>query len=125
MVGASLLTGDGREAREHVGPDTLLEQRGLREPADVLAHLEHSKGTRALGVRASLSYTFAVEMGHLLQEMHVVQRDRAVGTNRQGIALADARCTIARCRTALLGHDSFAFYAEIGLFCWHVGQMPQ
>ena len=90
-VRGALLAGDRREAGQHVGPDAGLEQRGLRVPRDVLGGLELAEGARALRVHVALGDALAVEVRHLVQEVVVVQQDRAVGAQGQRVAVAGRR----------------------------------
>ncbi len=86
-VGRALLAGDGREAREHLGLLAGLEQPRLRVGGDVSGRLEDAEGTGALRVHVALRDALAVEVRHLVQEVHVVQHDRAVGSDRQAVAV--------------------------------------
>jgi len=54
---------------------------------DVFGGFEHAECASALGVWLALGNLFAVEMRHLLEEMHIVQHDRPVGADRQRIAV--------------------------------------
>ena len=87
-VGGALLAGDGGEARQHLGLHAGLEERGLGVLRDVLGGLELTERTRALGVHVALRHALAVEVRHLVQEVDVVQQDRAVGADRQRVAVA-------------------------------------
>ena len=90
-VGAALLAGDGGEAGEHLGLDAGLEQRGLGVRRDVLGGLEHAERARALGVHVALGDALAVEVRHLVEEVVVVQQDRAVRAEGQRVAVARRR----------------------------------
>ena len=87
-VGRALLAGDRREAGEHLGRRARLEQRGLGVRRDVLGGLELPERARALRVHVALRDALAVEVRHLVQEVHVVQQDRAVRTDGQRVAVA-------------------------------------
>src|SRR5690606_26565729 len=75
-----------------------LEQGGVRVGGNVLRRLEHAKCARALGVGLALGNLLAVEVRHLLKEMNVVQQDRAIGADRQRVAVARRRCAGAHRR---------------------------
>ena len=51
--------------------------------AHVLRRLEHAEGARPLGVRLALGNALAVEVGHLLDEVLVMEQDRAVRADGQ------------------------------------------
>ncbi len=87
-VGGALLAGHGGEAGQHLGLHARLEQPGLGVRRDVLGRLELTEGTRALGVHVALGDALPVEVRHLVQEVHVVEQDRPVGTDRQAVAVA-------------------------------------
>ena len=104
-VGAAHLAGDGREARQHLGRRALLEQRRPGVGRDVLGGLEHAERAGALGVRLALRHLLAVEMRHLLEEMHVMQQDRAVGTDASancGRSRPARPCSSSRCKASKL-----------------------
>ena len=82
-VGAAALAGHGREAGEHLGLDAGLEQGRAGVGAHVLGRLEHAEGARPLGVRLALGNALAVEVGHLLDQVLVLEQDRAVGADGQ------------------------------------------
>ncbi len=88
-VGGAELTGDGREAVQHAGLDARLEEGGLGVLRDVLGGLELAEGAGALRVRATLGHVHPVEVSEGLDEMVVVQQDRAVRADRQRVAVAD------------------------------------
>ena len=87
-VGGALLTGYRGEAGEHLGGDAGLEQRRLGERRHVVGRRELPERAGALGVHVALGHPFAVEVGHLVQEVHVVQQDRAVGAEGQRVPVA-------------------------------------
>src|SRR5690606_13147606 len=72
-------------------PGTGLEQCGLRISRYVRGGFEHAEGPRALRMRLALGHLLAVEMRHLLEEMHVVQHDRPVGADGERVAVAGRR----------------------------------
>src|SRR5690606_33002920 len=69
----------------------------------VLRGLEYAEGARALRVRLALGHLFAVEVRHLLDEVHVVQQDRAVRPDRQRVAVARSGRAGARRRITHVG----------------------
>src|SRR6185312_451827 len=80
-----------------------------RVPRDIVRGLERAEGARALGVRLAFDGLFPVEVRQLLDEVHVVQQDRTVGPDRQGVAVARRGRAGARRRTGvrvamLVGH---------------------
>jgi hypothetical protein len=90
-VGAAALAGDGRETREHVGPDAGLEERGMRVGADVVGRLEVAEGARALGMGLALGDPLPIEVGHLLDQVLVLQQDRTVRSDGQRVLVAGDR----------------------------------
>ena len=94
-VGAARFAGHRGEARQHLGRGALLEQRRPGVGGNVLGCLEHAERARALGVGLTLGNLLAVEVRHLLQEMHVMEQDGTVRADRQGIAVARRRCACA------------------------------
>ena len=81
-VGAAQFARDRGEPDQQVRGGTLSEQAGLGELADVLGRLEHPVAAAALGVDDSLGHPFPVELGHLLDQVVILQQQRAVGTDR-------------------------------------------
>uniref|UniRef100_A0A182JAW5 Uncharacterized protein n=1 Tax=Anopheles atroparvus TaxID=41427 RepID=A0A182JAW5_ANOAO len=82
-VGRAALTADGREA---YGERRLLADRlkYLRRTVlrDVVRHLEVAEGAGALGVDHTLRNALAVEVGQLVDQVHVLQQDRAARAHR-------------------------------------------
>jgi hypothetical protein len=72
-----------------------LQERRLRVRADVLGGLEDAERAATLGMDVALRHPFAVEVGHLAQEMEVVQQDRPVGADRQRELVAGRRAPVA------------------------------
>ena len=95
-VGAALLARHGREARQHFGLRARLEQRGLRIGRDVVRGFEHAERARALGVGLTLGNLLAVEVRHLLQEVHVVQHHGPVRPDGKRVPITDRRSACAR-----------------------------
>src|SRR3546814_10101337 len=85
-----------READQHVGGGAGLEQGGLGEARNVLGRFEHTEGARALGVGLALRHLLPIEVRHLLDELHVVEQERPVGSDRQRVAVPRRRRTGAR-----------------------------
>jgi hypothetical protein len=82
-VGAAPLACDGGEPGQHLRPRSGLEHRGRGVRAHVLGHLEDAERTTALGVRLAFRDALPVEIGHLLDQVVIVQHDRAVGPDGQ------------------------------------------
>ena len=78
-----MLAGHGGEPDEHVGRRAPgWNSAALVYWLDVLGRLEHAERAGALGVRLALRHLLAVEVRHLLEEVHVVQQQRTVGCRR-------------------------------------------
>jgi hypothetical protein len=82
-VWAAALTGHGGEPDHRLGGGAGRKHRGLGERTDVVGDLEASKGAAALGVWLAFGDAFAVERGHLLDQIVIVQQDRSVGADGQ------------------------------------------
>src|SRR6185312_690196 len=65
-----------------------LEYRGLGVGADVAGDLEPAERAAALGVRLPLLDPLPVEVGHLLDQVTVLQQDRAARADGQRIRVA-------------------------------------
>ena len=87
-VGAAALARHGAEAHRDIGLGARLEELGLGIFRDVLGHLEMPEGARALGVWLALGDALSVEVGHLLDEVVVVEHDRAIAPERQRMLVA-------------------------------------
>jgi len=105
-VRAASLAGHRGEPGQHVGLGARLEYRGLGIGTDIVGHLEPTEGAAALGVRLALRNSFAVELRHLLDEVVILQKDRAVRTDGERVLITRDRDTgIGRRRLGLLaGH---------------------
>ena len=103
-VWAAALAGDRREPGHHLGLGAGLEERGLGVLADVLGHLELAERAAALGVGLPLRDALPVEVGHLLDEVVILQQDRAVGPDGQRVLDARRRCAGIG-RRELFGHQ--------------------
>ena len=107
-VGRAALAGDRREPQDQLGLRAGLEHGGLRVPADVVGHHERAEGAAALGVRLALGDAFPVEVRHLLDQVEVLEQDRSVRTDGQGVLLARNRDAGVRRRRGTFWHrDSF------------------
>src|SRR5690606_37257209 len=150
-IGAALLAGHGREARQHFGPGSLLEQRCLGVGRNVLGGLEYAEGAAAVGVRLALGNLLAVEMRHLLEEVDVMKHDRAVAAAAERMAVALGRragacrgtggeyvLLVAHLASFLLAFMMLApgrgregdrgpvgkFRASLQIGCWRAGGIP-
>jgi hypothetical protein len=65
-----------------------VEEGGLGPRGDVGGHLEVAEGAAAFGVDHAFRHTLAVEMGHLLDQVVILQQDRATGAGGQGTLIA-------------------------------------
>ena len=99
------LTGDGGEAQEHIG---LLADLGedLRPGVggDVMGDGEGAVGRGAFRMHASLGDHFAIEVGELLEEPHVLQQHRATRTGGLHVLVIDHRCASGSGQAGLLFH---------------------
>ena len=113
-VRAAELAGHRREAHEHRGALTRLEEVGLDVLADVLSDLEEAVSAAALGVHHALGHALAVELGHLLDHVVVLKQDRTVGADGQGVLVAGGRDAGVggRARRLAIAHS------ESGSFSW-------
>ena len=108
-VGAALLAGHGGEARQHLGPARpagTARPWCTRETSSVVSNTPNAPLPLACDV--ALRHALAVEVRHLLEEVDVVQQDRAVGADsvselRSLAAGAPSRVRGAR-RAGLLCH---------------------
>ena len=87
-VGGSPLPRHGREPDDQPGRGAGLEHGRLGELADVVRHLEPAECAAALGVRLPLRDPLAVELGHLLDQVAVLEQDRATGADGQRVLVA-------------------------------------
>ena len=103
-VGAAALPRHGREPDQHVGLGAGLEHRGAGEGADVLGHLERPERAATLGVRLPLRDALPVEVRHLLDQVVILQQQRAVRPDGQRVLVAGDRYpAVGRGRSGLLG----------------------
>ena len=103
-VGAATLACHGGEPGHHLGLGAGLEDRGLGVLADVVGHLEMTERAAALGVGLPLRNALPVEVGHLLDQVVVLQQNRAVGADGERMFDAGDRvaCVVGR---VLVGHQ--------------------
>src|SRR6185437_15644511 len=64
---------------------------------DIFGGLEYAERARALGMRLALGDLLAVEVGHLLEEMHIMEQKGAIGTDRERLTVARSRRAGAGC----------------------------
>jgi hypothetical protein len=103
-VWRTLLAGDGREAREHVGLGTLLEHSCTRVLRHVFRDHEFTERSAALRVRVALRHTLAVERGELLDQVAVMQRSHPIGSSGERMLVARDGCP--GLRGGVLSHDA-------------------
>ena len=102
-VWAATLTGHRGEPGHHLGLRAGRKHRRLGELADVLGHLEVAERAAALGVGLALRNAFPVEVGHLFDQVVVLQQNRAVGPD--GERMLDARDRVPGVvRRVFVGH---------------------
>ena len=65
-----------------------LEHRRLGVGADILGHLEVSEGPGTLRVGLALRNPLPVEVGHLLDEVVVLQQDGSIGPHGERVLVA-------------------------------------
>ena len=82
-VRAAPLTGDGGESREHLRLLAGLEQVRLGVGTHVVGDLESAERTGALGMWLAFRHALTVELGHLLDQVVVLEEDRPVGSDGQ------------------------------------------
>ena len=104
-VGAAELARHGREADDQAGVLALGEQVRLGVLADVLGRFEHAVGPAALGVHHPLGHALPVELGHLLDQVVVLEEERAVRPDGLGEFVARRRdAGVSGGHRALIGH---------------------
>ena len=109
-VGAAPLPRHGGEPDQRVGPDAGLEYRRLGVGADVVRHHEMPERAAALGVRLPLRDALTVEVGHLLDQVVVLEQNRAVGAHGQRVLVAlDQRAGIGRGRLDVCHRHSSSY----------------
>ena len=82
-VWAAALAGDGGEPDQRVGLGARRKHLGSGVFADVVGHFEVAERATALGMRLAFRDAFPVELGHLLDQVVILQQDRTVGADRQ------------------------------------------
>ena len=90
-VRAAPLAGNRREADQGVGRGAGLEDRRLRELADVGGDLEVAERATPLRMRLAFGDPLPVEIRHLLNQVVVLQQDGAIGTDGQRVLVAGHR----------------------------------
>ncbi len=91
-VGRTLFAANGGEAGEHLaGVADLREELGLGVLRDVVGDEEVAVGAGALGVDDALGDALAVELGHLLEVMKVVEGDGAAAAGGDGVLVVADR----------------------------------
>jgi hypothetical protein len=113
-VGRAALAADGREAHQRRGAAPLLaEHVRLAEPAHVLRALEEAERAGTLGVHDPLGDTLAIEVGELLDQLHVLQQHRTAvaGGQRAGV-VGDRRALVGG--EVVLGHGTGSWVAVVG-----------
>ncbi len=103
QVGAAALPRHGGEPGAQRGRRVRLEQRRLGVGGHVLGDLEPAERAAALGVRLPLRDPLPVPLGHLLDQVAVLQQDRAARAHGQRVLIAFNRnARIRRLRGQLL-----------------------
>jgi hypothetical protein len=74
-----------RQSSAHTPGHAGLEHRRPGVFADIGDHLEVAESATALGMRLPLRGAFPVDLGHLLDQVMILQQDRAVGAERQRV----------------------------------------
>ena len=87
-VRAAPPTRDGREPDDHLGPSARLKHRRPGEGAHILHDLERPERTTAVRVRLAFRNALAVEIRHLLDQVVILQQQRAVRPDRQRLLIA-------------------------------------
>src|SRR6185312_5247305 len=77
----------------------------------VAGHLEVAERAAALGVRLAFGDPLPVEVGHLLDQVEVIEQDRPVRAHGQRVLLTrDGDTRVGRCRLGLrAGHTDIYF----------------
>jgi hypothetical protein len=102
-VWAASLACHGGEPDQRVGLGARLEYRSPGVLTDVAGHLEVPESAATLGVRLAFRDALPVELGHLLDQVVILQKNRAVRTDRQRLLVAGCGGTAVGCGVAL-GH---------------------
>ena len=112
-VGAAALAGHGGEPDQRLGLRARLEHGRLGVGADVLGHLEVSEGPGTLRVGLALRNPLPVEVGHLLDQVVVLQQDGAIGPHgERELVAGDGDAGIGCCGFAVVvfhGNTSFVW----------------
>ncbi len=103
-VGRSHLAGNGGEAEKDVGSSPLLEDAGLGVVTHVLVALEVPVGTGALGMDDPFGDAFPVELGHLLDQVVVLEQDGSLLACGEGVLVRRCGDSCIGCGVASFGH---------------------
>ena len=106
-VGAAALAGDGGKAHRGFHFCAGLQEFSLGVRADVRRNLETAESAASLRVRLAFGDTLPIEIRHLLDQVVIVENDRAVRSDRQRMFIAlDGNARISRCARSswLIGH---------------------
>src|SRR6185369_1083530 len=79
-VRAATLTCNSGETDQRVGLCSRLEHGGLGVGTEVFGNFEISKGPRSLSMRLTLGDSFPVKVGHLLNQIVVLQKNGTIWT---------------------------------------------
>src|SRR6185437_8058023 len=85
---------------------------------DVVGHLEVAERAATLGVRLALRDALPVELRHLLDQVVILQQDRAVGADGQGFVVAWRRVA------DVVGGKAFRHLTISSLVLWTVFTKP-
>ena len=103
-VRGAQLAGHRREPGDRLGFPARLEHSRLGELRDIVGGLEEPERAAALGVYDPLRHALPVELGHLLDEVVVLQQDRAAIAEGQRVVVAGDRDAGVGCGR---GHRGF------------------
>jgi hypothetical protein len=83
-----------------------LKQLGAGVVGDVAGNGEGTVGARAFGVHTTLRNVFAVEVGELLDQVEIVEQQRAARAGGTGILVIGYRCAAGGGEIWLMGSSS-------------------
>jgi hypothetical protein len=104
-VWAAAFARNGGEPREHLAALAGLERVGLGVGADVVGDIETPESAPAFSVWLPLDDPFPIELGHVLDEVVIVQQDRPVRSHGEGMVVAWHRYSGICSGVILLGHS--------------------
>ena len=87
-IGRSPLPCHGGETDQHIGLNTGLEDGRLRVGRYVVGGDKRTERATTFSVGLAFRDAFTIEIGHLLDQVEVLQEHRAVGTDGQRVLLA-------------------------------------